>query len=112
MADTDPHIVGELAAVQQVRLLATELATTQAKLNEERRRNAENLDQRLAGLDRGQATILEKIEEFPNKYINQNDYDKLEGDVKSQGKLIYVGLGIVLVIDVAIGLLAIVIKWH
>lgn len=109
MADENHIVVGELAAVQQVRVLAEELALAKSKLSDERRRNEQNLDKRLEGLDDGQREILRKIEEFPNKYINQNDYDKLERKVDLQGRLVYIGLGMVLVVQVII---AAVIKWH
>lgn len=110
MADVDNHVIaGELAAVQQVRVLAEELALTKTKLSDERRRNEGNLDKRLEGLDRGQATILQKIEEFPNKYINQSDYDKLERKVDLQGRLVYIGVGVMLVVQLVV---VAVIKWH
>lgn len=109
MADNDPHVFGELAAVQQLRVVSEELATAKAKLTEERRRNEQNLDARLEGLDRGQVTILQKIEEFPNRYINRNDYDKLERKVEVQGRLVYIGLGVFLVAQM---LIVSIIKWH
>lgn len=110
MAEPNNHgVVTEAVSVLQVRVLAEELAVAKSKLAEERRRNEQNLDKRLEDLDRGQLEILRKIEEFPNKYINQNDYDKLERRVEIQGRLVYIGLGVFLVVQVIV---VSVIKWH
>lgn len=120
MANDDAnHIVGELAAVQQVRDLAAELAVVKEKLIQERRRNEQNLDERLNRLDAGQSEILKKIDEFPIRYINQNDYDKLERRVESQdetiqsqGKIIYIGLGVAAVLQILVSVILPLIKWH
>lgn len=100
--------VTELVALQQLRQVSEELATAKAKLAEERRRNEQNLDNRLTGLDDGQKEIIRKIDDFPNRYIKQEDFDKLEGEVKTQGRIVYVGLGIALVVQ----LIVTVAKWH
>lgn len=95
----------------ELQRVSQELGETKAKLADERRRREENLDKRLEELDRGQLEILRKMEGMGERKVDTRRFDELEIVVRGQGRLVWIGFGIVATLSFAIPL-ALKAIWH
>lgn len=95
----------------ELQRVSQELGETKAKLADERRRREESLDRRLEDLDKGQVEILRKMESMSDRKVDIKRFEDLEGDVRGQGRLVWIGLGLAIAVSVALPIVMKVI-WH
>lgn len=94
-----PESNGDTRELQRI---SQELGEAKAKLAEERNKREHDLNRRLDRLDNGQAELLKEFQEVKEKKVSVERFDELEDRVDSNARLIYIGLGIAVALQVAI----------